>query len=72
MSGSNDLRAEVIFPDHRAVPGFDAGAGDAWTRSLGRPVDRVDMDGIEVEQLLDSARITSVQGKAPKIPPFPA
>src|SRR5574343_1369809 len=46
----DDLRVEMVFPDHRAVLGLDAFAGDARAHHFGQAVD---VDGIDTELLLD-------------------
>ena len=48
--GVDDLGVEMVFPDHRAVLGLDAFAGDAGADDFGQAVD---VDGVDAELPLD-------------------
>jgi hypothetical protein len=46
----DDLGIEMVFPDHRAILGLDAFAGDARAHHFGQAVD---VDGVDAELALD-------------------
>src|SRR5574343_1586704 len=48
----DDLGVEMVFPDHRAILGLDAFAGDARPHHFGQAVD---VDGVEAQLALDLA-----------------
>ena len=64
LSGSI-TRVEMVFPDDRAVLGFDAFAGNAWGRSPGKAVE---IHSVDAERVSSSPCMPSPQGSAPKQP----